>query len=78
MAWSSSFPMCRLMISSLPAAVSKCHCPSAFTSGIGIGQLFVPTSRVILSSPSFTGLQPCAMSGGEPLRIVRVLHFVAG
>ena len=70
--------MWRLMISSLPAAVSKCHCPSAFTSGIGIGQLFVPTSSVILSSPVFHLIAALRHGGGEPLRIVRVLHPVAG
>ena len=52
--------MCRLMISSLPATVSNRHWPAIFTSGIGIGQLFGPTSSVIFAVPSGTSRQPCA------------------
>ena len=42
--------MRRLRISCLPAAVSKNHWPSCFTSGIGNGQPSAPISSVALES----------------------------
>ena len=46
----SSRPMRRARISSRPAAVSKNHCPSCFTSGMGNGQPSAPISSVTLES----------------------------
>jgi hypothetical protein len=50
MAVSSSSPTRRLMISSLPATVSKNHTPSFRTMGIGSGQFWSPISRTKRSS----------------------------
>ena len=50
----SSMPTRRARISCRPAAVSKNHCPSCLTSGIGNGQPSAPISRVTLESELVT------------------------
>src|ERR1035437_7028008 len=54
MAPSSFAPMRRLRISSLPPSVSKRHCPSCFTRGMGKGQPSAPSCSTALASHSAT------------------------